>query len=180
MTEIFGPKDHEMTNNKRGIKTARNRAVLAGLLLLSLGLAGCDDNTLTPQASAESSAAIPTPTEIVGPDSREDCTTALEKSVASMEDPDRATIRCANTSITVAGNFRDSHANFYNSRNAHDVEQIRVVNGELRAWLRYGDTTCLIRHTPGSLPTQCEPTPKEQTNTPQNTEATAPAAPPGT
>lgn len=141
------------------------RVGAAGVLLLVLGvaLAGCAGPTPPPQASAAPSPELPTPTKIIGPDSREDCTSSLKKSLEGLEDPDRVTIRCAGTTITVAGNFRDRYTNTYDPKTAQDIEKIIVVGGEVRAWVHYGDSTCLIIHTPGTAPVQCKPTQEQQT-----------------
>lgn len=144
------------------MKAATITAVVGGTLLLGATLAGCVNPTPPQQNSAAPSPVLPTPTKVVGPDSREDCTTSLRKSLEDLEDPDRVTIRCAGTTITVAGNFRDRYTNAYDPKTAQDVEKIIVVGGEVRAWVRYGDSTCLIIHTPGTTPVQCKPTQEQQ------------------
>ncbi|WP_454813005.1 hypothetical protein [Paenarthrobacter nitroguajacolicus] len=136
----------------------------AGVLLFVLGtaLTGCVGPTPQPQTTAIPSPELPTPTKITVPDSREDCTSSLNKSLEGLEDPDRVTIRCAGTTITVAGNFRDRYTNAYDPTVAQDIEKVIVVGGEVRAWVRYGDSTCLIIHTPGTAPVQCKPTQEQQ------------------
>ncbi|UKA52177.1 hypothetical protein LFT48_21705 (plasmid) [Arthrobacter sp. FW305-123] len=148
------------------MKAATITAAVAGTLLLGATLAGCVSPIPPQQNSGTPSPALPTPTKVVGPDSREDCTTSLRKSLEGLEDPDRVTIRCAGTTITVAGNFRDRYTNAYDPETAQDIEKIIVVGGEVRAWVRYGDTTCLIIHTPGTTPVQCKPTQEQQAEKP--------------
>lgn len=144
------------------MKTAKVTAAVAGTLLLGAALAGCVSPTPPQQNVAAPSPELPSPTKITGPDSREDCTSSLRKSLEGLEDPDRVTIRCAGTTITVAGNFRDRYTNAYDPAAAQDIEKVIVVGGEMRAWVRYGDATCLIIHTPGTPPVQCKPTQERQ------------------
>ncbi|MUK01795.1 hypothetical protein GM708_07515 [Vibrio cholerae] len=65
----------------------------------------------------------------------------------------------------MASTFRDEYTNVYDPATAYDVEKIIVVGGEVSAWIRYGDTTCLILHVPGEPATACEPTQQRQAPT---------------
>lgn len=151
------------------MKTTQAPAGIAGLVFLGVALAGCDVASTPQSAPTEPTPTLASPVQIIEPDSREDCTTTLGKSDEGREDPDRVTIRCAGKSVTVAGNFRDRYTNIYDPKPAQDIEKVIVVAGEVRVWLGYGDSTCLIIHKPGTSPVPCKPT-QEQTTQKQPTE----------
>lgn len=151
------------------MKDHRTTGVL--LILLGVALTGCVGPTPPQEAQGNPTPAIPTPTQIIGPESREDCTTTLGKSAEDLEDPDRVTVRCADKTITLAGTFRDRYTNVYDPKTANDITRIIVVGGEVRVWTGYGDGTCLILHTPGSPPVECKPTQQQPAETPQQAPA---------
>jgi hypothetical protein len=134
------------------IRHTRGAQTLTVLALVGVTLTGCTSGPEESEAQA-----LPTPVEVIAPDSREDCTTTLRTESSPTPNPNIITIDCGEKSAEVEGTFRDGYTNVYDPETAHDVEQIIVVGGEIRAWLRLGNSTCLILHTPGEAPTECKP-----------------------
>lgn len=145
--------------------TTRTFTVLSAVFLTAIAVTGCSGQPASQEATAEPREALPTPIEILTPDSREDCTTTLRTESSPTPNPNIITIDCGEKSAEVEGTFRDGYTNIYDPAAANDVEKIIVVDGEVRAWIRYGDTTCLIVHVPGEPATECKPTEQRQAPT---------------
>ncbi|MBK4120922.1 hypothetical protein [Kocuria rhizophila] len=131
----------------------RRTTIALPVMLASVALAGCASSS-EPEAAPTSDSA--TPTSITHPQDRDDCTAHLEHGVGQGNAPDRATITCGKTQRIVFGDFSNRAMNSY----APDagVDQIIVVDGETRAWLRDGQGTCLVTHKNGASPVRCTPT----------------------